>query len=26
VPPEQLDDDARAAWEAYEQFRNGIQD
>lgn len=26
VPPEQLDDDARAAWEAYVKFKNGIPD
>jgi len=26
VLPEQLDVDARAAWEAYERFRNGSRD
>ncbi|AET90515.1 MULTISPECIES: DUF3717 domain-containing protein [Caballeronia] len=26
VPPEHLDDEARAAWEAYERFKNGIRD
>jgi Protein of unknown function (DUF3717) len=26
LPPEQLDSEARAAWEAYERFKNGIRD
>ena len=26
LPSEQLDDEARAAWEAYTQFKNGIPD
>ncbi|SAK92163.1 DUF3717 domain-containing protein [Caballeronia ptereochthonis] len=26
LPPEELDDEALAAWKAYDRFKNGIQD